>query len=178
MRRQQEDGSGPGNHHDGLAEEARSPSSCTSTRAVGCRLRGPGQILQLKVERSVLLKSLRVVLLGYGENLQGEQASKYEESSSNADKRDSSTGATMACPNTSLSVLCSHHRMMNRRSRPTLQGRRSLDAKSHATSSVWSDVAFACGACQGGLAGSTGDRFTGSGAAQAQANRANVLLTL
>ena len=40
---------------------------------------------------------------------------------------------------TMLPVFCAHHRMMNRRSRPTSQGRRSLDAESHATSSVWSD---------------------------------------
>ena len=36
MRRQREDESGFGNIHDGLAGEARSPSSCTSARAVGC----------------------------------------------------------------------------------------------------------------------------------------------
>ena len=34
VRRQQEDGSGLGNLLGGLAEEARSPGSCTSTRAV------------------------------------------------------------------------------------------------------------------------------------------------
>ena len=67
MRRQREDGSGPGNLHDGLAEEARSPSSCTSTRAVGCGLRDCAQILQLKVEQSVLLNSFRAVLLDCGE---------------------------------------------------------------------------------------------------------------
>ena len=36
--------------------------------------------------------------------------------------------------------------MTYRRSRPTLQGRRSLDAKFHVASSAWIDVAFACGA--------------------------------
>ena len=59
--------------------------------------------------------------------------------------------------------------MISRRNRLTLQGRRSLDAKSHATPSVWSDVAFACGACHvclGGARGATwtcqpGDRRTG-----------------
>ena len=51
--RQREDKSGPGNLHNGLAEEARSPGSCTSTRAVGCSLRGSTQILQLKVKRCV-----------------------------------------------------------------------------------------------------------------------------
>ena len=39
VRRQREDWSGLGNLHDGLAEEARSPGSCTSTRAVGCSLK-------------------------------------------------------------------------------------------------------------------------------------------
>ena len=52
-REKREDKSGPGNLHNGLAEEARSPGSCTSTRAVGCSLRGSTQILQLKVKRCV-----------------------------------------------------------------------------------------------------------------------------
>ena len=43
MHRQREDGSGLGNLHDGLAEEACSPGSCASTRAVGCSLRGSAQ---------------------------------------------------------------------------------------------------------------------------------------
>ena len=63
MRRQREDESGLGNLHDGLAKQARSPDSCTSTRAVGCSLRGSAQILQLKVERRVLLKSNVVQVL-------------------------------------------------------------------------------------------------------------------
>ena len=68
VRRRRENGSGPGNlHHDGFAEEARSPSSCTSTRAVGCGMKNCAQILQLRVEQSVLLNSLRVVLLNCGE---------------------------------------------------------------------------------------------------------------
>ena len=50
---------------DGFVEAEREEQggSCTSTRAVGCSLRGSAQILQLKVERSVLLESVRVVLL-------------------------------------------------------------------------------------------------------------------
>ena len=36
--------------------------------------------------------------------------------------------------------------MSSRRSRPTLQGRRNLDAESHATSNVWSGAGFASGA--------------------------------
>ena len=46
VRRQREDGSGLGNLHDGLAEKARSPGSCTSTRAVGCSLRASAEILR------------------------------------------------------------------------------------------------------------------------------------
>ena len=45
-----------------------------------CRLRpeDSGQVLQPKVDRSVHLKSLRVVLLVFGRNVQGEPASKRE----------------------------------------------------------------------------------------------------
>ena len=39
VRPQREDRSGLGNLHDGLAEEARTSGSCTSTRAVGCSLK-------------------------------------------------------------------------------------------------------------------------------------------
>ena len=73
------------------------------------------------------------------------QQESAREISSSADKRDSSTGATKAWPNSnnaSLSVCAHHRRMMSRRSRPALPGRRSPDFKSHATS-VWSDVTFA-----------------------------------
>ena len=80
MRRQQEDESGLQN---GLAGEARSPGSCTSICAMGCSLRGSAQILKLKVERSVLLKSVEAALLGCGEKVQGEPAN-------------SSSGATKA----------------------------------------------------------------------------------
>ena len=73
MRRQREDGSGLGNLHDGLGEEARSPGSCTSTRAAGCSLRGSAQILRLTEKRCALLMSVRVVLLDYGENVRGER---------------------------------------------------------------------------------------------------------
>ena len=76
---QREDESGLGSLHDCLAREARGPGSCTSTRAVGYGLRDSGQISQLKVERSVFLNSLRVVLLDYGENVQGEPAREREE---------------------------------------------------------------------------------------------------
>ena len=55
-------GSGLGNLHGGLAEEARSPGPCTSIRAVGCSLGGSAQTLQLKVERSVLLPRISVLL--------------------------------------------------------------------------------------------------------------------
>ena len=114
-----------------------------------CAERDSGQILQLKVERSVLLKGPRV-LLDYGENGQSEPASIRE--GELVERRQAGQkhwprwrgriAATHRCR------CCAHHRgMMSRRSRPTLQGKRSLDAKSHATSSVWSDVAFACGAC-------------------------------
>ena len=78
MRRQREDESGLGNLHDGLAEEARRPGSCTSPRAAGCSPRGSAQTLQLKVERCVLLKSVRVVLLENGECVQGEPARERE----------------------------------------------------------------------------------------------------
>ena len=77
----------------------REPSRWSGSRtSIGCGLRDSGQILQLKVKRSVLFKSLRVVLLDYGENVR------------QVSMRDNSTGATMAWPNSnnaSLSVLCS-----------------------------------------------------------------------
>ena len=78
VRRQREDGSSLGNLHDGLTEAAPIPGSCTSTRAVGCSLRGSAQILYLLVERCVRLKSVRVVMLDYGENVQGDPPSERE----------------------------------------------------------------------------------------------------
>ena len=100
-----------------------------SPGAVGCGLRDSGQILQLKVERSFLLKRLRVVLLD-GEDVEGEPAG--ERKGELVERRQAGRqhwrhdGAANS-NNASLSV--------------------SLDAESHATSSVWSGVAFACGAC-------------------------------
>ena len=52
---------------------------CTSIRAVGCSLRGSAQILQFKVKRCVLLQSDRVILLDYGEDVEGEAAREREE---------------------------------------------------------------------------------------------------
>ena len=70
-------------------------------------------------------------------------------SSSTSERCESRAGAVKASANRSKRVwpvLCYHHQIRSRRRRPTLQGRRNLDAKSHATSNVWSDVGFACGA--------------------------------
>ena len=47
---------------------------CTSTRAVGCSLRGSAQILQLKVKRCGPLQCDRIILLSYGEDVEGEAA--------------------------------------------------------------------------------------------------------
>ena len=62
VRRQREDESGLENLHDGLAEEARSPGSCASSRAERLSPDPPTQ-----VERCVLLKSVTMVLLDCGE---------------------------------------------------------------------------------------------------------------
>ena len=86
VRRQREDESGLGSLHDGLAREAWS------------RLVNVHPYCGLRPER------LRP------EMSRGNPQASARESSSSADKRDSSTGATMAWPNSnnaSLSVLCS-----------------------------------------------------------------------
>ena len=90
----------------------------------------------------------RLVLLCNGGNVQGEPARQgYHELSS--ERCESRAGAVTASANMSKRVwpvLCYHHQMRSRRSRLTLQGRRNLNAKYHATSNVWSDVSFVCGA--------------------------------
>ena len=85
----------------------------------------------------MVVGSLRVVLLENGKDAEGEPAGEREGSSS-ADRRDRSTGATMACRTVAVRHCprCARHRQKRCRcSKPTLNGARELDPKPRATSS-------------------------------------------
>ena len=114
----------------------------------GYGLQVSGQIL----DQGVVVGGLRVVLLGYGEGVEGKPAGErkgelVKRRQAPAPRWRGQTVTAHRCP------CCSRHRQNRCRcSKPTLNGARELDTKSRATSSVWCGVAPDGGASPAGVA--------------------------